>query len=59
MSAEHKVFHNIDGEIMISPAVGKLQIITELGILDLEPGFIGVIPKNMKIQVNLVEGDWA
>jgi len=31
-------------------------ILTECGRLEVEPGIIAVIPKNMKVQVNLAEG---
>lgn len=30
-----------------------MEILTECGVLELRPGIIGVIPKNMKFQVNL------
>ena len=49
MSHDNKSFHNADGEILIQPSKGKFEIMTECGILELEPGTIGVIPKNMKI----------
>jgi homogentisate 1,2-dioxygenase len=47
----------MDGEILIQPSTGSLTILTECGILELSPGIIGVIPKNMKIQVNLSSSD--
>lgn len=56
MSANHQVFHNLDGEMLIQPSHGSLSILTECGRLQLSPGVIGVIPKNMKVQVNLQEG---
>jgi len=48
MSKSHKIFHNIDSEILIQPSEGSLEILTECGILELRPSVIGVIPKNMK-----------
>ena len=48
MSAERKVYHIIDGEILIQPSIGEFEILTECGVLELRPGIIGVIPKNMK-----------
>lgn len=48
MKDNNRVFHNCDGEFLIQPSVGKLEILTECGILELEPGIIGVITKNIK-----------
>lgn len=48
MSEDFKVYHNIDGEMLIQPSVGALEIVTECGILELAPGTIGVITKNIK-----------
>lgn len=48
MSDENLVYHNADGELLIQPSCGNLTILTECGILELFPGVIGVIPKNMK-----------
>lgn len=53
MGDGHRVYHNLDGEMLIQPSTGHLTILTECGKLELSPGVIGVIPKNMKIQVNL------
>jgi homogentisate 1,2-dioxygenase len=46
-----RYFYNADGEMMIVPQQGKLGIHTELGILDVKPGEIGVIPRGIKIRV--------
>jgi homogentisate 1,2-dioxygenase len=48
MSANKKAYNIIDGEILIQPSVGEMEILTECGVLELRPGIIGVIPKNMK-----------
>lgn len=53
MSTRHCIYHNCDGEILIQPSKGHLIIFTECGQLEVEPGIIAVIPKNMKFQVNL------
>jgi len=49
MTDNNEVFHNADGEMMIQPSKGELQIITECGIMDIEPNYICVIPKKFKI----------
>jgi len=46
-----RYFYNADGEMMIVPQQGKLKIHTELGILDVAPGEICIIPRGIKIRV--------
>lgn len=43
---------NADGEFLFVPQSGALQIKTELGIMDVEPGEIASVPRGMKFQVN-------
>jgi homogentisate 1,2-dioxygenase len=50
-----RYFYNADGEMMIVPQQGALRVHTELGILGLAPGEIGVVPRGMKLRVE-VEG---
>ena len=38
---------NHDGEMALIPVNGKLTIVTELGEFELEPGYVGVIPRGM------------
>ncbi len=48
-----RYFYNADGEMLIVPQEGALEIHTELGILGLKPGEIGVVPRGMKMRVDL------
>ena len=50
-----RYFYNADGEMMIVPQQGKLAIHTELGILDVAPGEICLVPRGIKIRV-VMEG---
>lgn len=50
-----EVFYNADGEIMIAPQEGGLSVVTELGVLDVTPGEIAVIPRGMKLRVDPAE----
>ena len=50
-----RYFYNADGEMMIVPQQGRLGIHTELGILDVKPGEIGLVPRGIKIRV-VVDG---
>jgi homogentisate 1,2-dioxygenase len=48
--------YNADGEMLIVPQEGALRIATEFGIIDLEPGEIAIIPRGVKIRVELCGG---
>jgi homogentisate 1,2-dioxygenase len=49
-------FMNADGELLLVPQAGGLDIATELGRLDIKPGEIAVIPRGMKFKVGLRDG---
>jgi homogentisate 1,2-dioxygenase len=51
-----RVFVNADGEFLIVPQQGRLAIATELGLLDLRPGEIGVVPRGVRFRVELPDG---
>ncbi|MGC2225283.1 MAG: homogentisate 1,2-dioxygenase [Methylocella sp.] len=53
---EEDYFMNADGELLIVPQTGALEIATELGRLDAGPGDIAVIPRGMKFKVELTGG---
>ncbi|MBV8032999.1 MAG: homogentisate 1,2-dioxygenase [Betaproteobacteria bacterium] len=52
-SMKDRYFHDADGELMIVPQQGRLTLFTELGLLELEPGEIAVIPRGTKFKVDL------
>ena len=52
----NRVFHDADGELLIVPQLGRLELVTELGILDTKPGEVAVIPRGVKFRVELPEG---
>jgi homogentisate 1,2-dioxygenase len=54
-SMKDRCFWNADGELMIVPQEGALQLFTELGKLDIAPGEIAVIPRGVKFKA-MVEG---
>ncbi|WP_309739061.1 homogentisate 1,2-dioxygenase [Pseudomonas sp. SORGH_AS_0199] len=51
------VFYDADGELLIVPERGRLDLVTELGLLRIEPLEIAVIPRGMKFRVEVVEGE--
>jgi homogentisate 1,2-dioxygenase len=50
-----RVFFNADGELLLVPEHGRLRIVTELGVLQVEPLEIAVIPRGMKFRVELLD----
>lgn len=55
-SMERRYFYNSDGELLIVPQQGRLQVLTELGRLEVEPQEIVVIPRGIHFQVRLPDG---
>jgi len=55
-SMTDRAFFNSDGEMLIVPQSGELRIVTELGIIDVEPLQIAVIPRGVRFRVELVAG---
>ena len=50
-----RIFWNADGELLFVPQQGALSIFTELGILEIKPGEIAVIPRGLKFRIQLLE----
>ena len=44
-------FFNADGEMLVVPELGSLRISTELGVLEIEPGEICVLPRGIMFKV--------
>jgi len=51
-----RFFYNADGEMLIVPEMGALTIYTELGVVDIEPGFVAVLPRGLKFRVDPANG---
>ena len=51
-----RFFYNADGEMLIVPQQGRLVLATELGVLEVEPQEIAVIPRGVRFQVRLPDG---
>ncbi|USG61524.1 homogentisate 1,2-dioxygenase [Sneathiella marina] len=49
-------FFNADGEMLIVPEQGRLEIQTELGILEVEPGEISILPRGIMFKMGCVDG---
>ncbi|MFN0108291.1 MAG: homogentisate 1,2-dioxygenase [Blastocatellia bacterium] len=53
-SMSDRFFYNADGELLVVPELGKLRFHTELGIVEVAPGEICVIPRGIKFRVELL-----
>jgi homogentisate 1,2-dioxygenase len=49
-------FFDADGELLIVPQQGRLHIATELGVIDIEPQQVAVIPRGVRFRVELPDG---
>ncbi len=56
-SMQGRYFYDADGELLIVPQQGRLKIATELGVLDLKPLEIAVIPRGIRFKVELPDGE--
>jgi homogentisate 1,2-dioxygenase len=52
-----RYFYNADGEMLIVPEMGRLGILTELGLIQVGPGSVAVIPRGLKFKVEPAPGD--
>jgi homogentisate 1,2-dioxygenase len=52
-SMQRRCLQFSDGELLIVPQQGALRIVTELGVLEVEPNFIAVIPRGIRFRVEL------
>jgi homogentisate 1,2-dioxygenase len=55
-SMENEYFFNADGELMVLPQQGGLRIRTEFGVIEVGVGEIAIIPRGVKLRVELQDG---
>ncbi|RDV37490.1 homogentisate 1,2-dioxygenase [Bradymonadaceae bacterium TMQ3] len=55
-SSEDDYVINADGELMFLPQEGSIRLVSELGVLEVEPGELAVIPRGMAFRFELVDG---
>jgi len=51
-----RFFYDADGELLIVPQQGRLRIATELGVLEVEPREIAIVPRGVRFRVELPDG---
>ena len=54
-SMQGRFFYDADGELVIVPQQGRLRIATELGVLEIAPQQIALIPRGMRFRVELLD----
>jgi homogentisate 1,2-dioxygenase len=56
-SMQGRYFYNADGELLVVPQQGRLRIRTELGVVEVEPLEIAVVPRGVRFLVELPDGE--
>ena len=51
-----RYFYDADGELLVVPQQGRLRIATEMGVLEVEPQEIALIPRGIRFAVSLPDG---
>ena len=49
-------FYSADSELLVVPQQGKLRFATELGVIDVEPQEIAILPRGLVYRVEVLEG---
>ena len=55
-SMGHRAVVNADGELLVVPQLGRLVVTTELGVLDVKPGEVLLLPRGLAFKVVLPDG---
>ena len=55
-SMEQRACVNADGEMLFVPQQGRLLIATEMGVLDVKPGEVALLPRGVAFKVELPDG---
>jgi homogentisate 1,2-dioxygenase len=54
---ERRAFYDADGELLIVPQQGRIELFTEFGNLDAAPGEVALVPRGVKFRVALPDGE--
>jgi homogentisate 1,2-dioxygenase len=55
-SMQDEYFYDADGELLFVPEQGRLRLCTEFGVIEAGPGEIAVVPRGVKLRVELPDG---
>jgi homogentisate 1,2-dioxygenase len=56
-SMQQRFFSNTDAEMLIVPQAGRLRLRTEMGVLEIAPQEIAVIPRGIRFAVDLIDAE--
>ncbi|RZL95512.1 MAG: homogentisate 1,2-dioxygenase [Variovorax sp.] len=56
-SMARRAFVNADGELLIVPQQGRLVLTTEMGVLEVSPGEIALVPRGVVFKVGLPDSE--
>jgi homogentisate 1,2-dioxygenase len=54
-SMRGRYLYNADGELLIVPQLGRLRVATEMGVLEVAPLEIAVVPRGVRFRVDLLD----
>lgn len=49
-------FYSADGELLVVPQEGRLRFCTELGVIEVAPGEIAILPRGLVYRVEVIDG---
>jgi homogentisate 1,2-dioxygenase len=55
-SMRERFLYDADGELVLLPQLGSLRVATELGVLDIAPGDVAIVPRGVRFAVELADG---
>jgi len=55
-SMQGRYFYNADAEMLLVPQQGRLRLATEMGLLDVDPCEIAIIPRGVRFRAELPQG---
>ncbi len=55
-SMQNEYFYSADSELLVIPQEGRLRFVTELGVIDLEPREIAILPRGLVYRVEVLDG---
>ncbi len=56
VSMAGRAFYDADGELLIVPQHGTIRLVTEMGVLTVEPLQIALVPRGLRLRVELTDG---
>ena len=55
-SMQRRALVNADGEMLLVPQQGRLVVTTEMGVLDVRPGEVALLPRGIAFKIELPDG---